>query len=306
MFDQLCGILMPKLGEYQYLLDVVFFLYPDRASAEAGKDSGGTGFFVTIPSATHPDYHHPYAVTNWHVAVGSPKSQPCPVVRVNAKSNKSRIFEHDPSEWHFRGGWHDIAVLPISLDPRTLKVEAINAQNFFLTEADVSGLEINAGEDAFMLGRFIDFDGVEENCPSMRFGNISMMAARQRQQTGFEGQSIVVDMHSRTGYSGSPVFVYRTAGSIFAKPNTIVGGGQLMKLLGVLWGQFPEDWDIQLKGSASPSTVPMLDGHSIKGMSGMSLVCPAWAIWELLNMPELKSRRATIDAELHSGSLPQA
>ena len=54
---------MPKLGEYQYLLDVVFFLYPDEDSARQGKKAGGTGFFVAIASETYPDhYHHAYAV----------------------------------------------------------------------------------------------------------------------------------------------------------------------------------------------------------------------------------------------------
>jgi hypothetical protein len=293
------GYGMPKLGEYQYLLDVVFFLYPDTASAEAGVQAGGTGFFVTLPSTTYPDhYHHVYAVTNWHVALGYQNNPPCPVFRVNRLSGPPRVFDHDPIEWQFIGGYHDIAVLPVDLDPKELKVEGISAESFCLTESQITEHEINAGEDAFMLGRFIDYDGIEENCPSMRFGNISMMKANQIQPTGCREPSFVVDMHSRTGYSGSPVFIYRTHGSIFPrKGRPFVVGGHMMKLLGVLWGQFPEQWDIKIKGAPAPQAV--VPGVSIEGMSGMSLVCPAWALIEVLNMPDLKKRRATIDASLH-------
>ena len=94
----------------------------------------------------------------------------------------------------------------------------MNYESWFLTDKDIEDAEINAGEDVFMLGRFIDYDGVEANVPSMRFGNLSMMEAHVPQPTpsGFSGASYVVDMHSRTGYSGSPVYIYRTIGSLFA------------------------------------------------------------------------------------------
>src|SRR3712207_7995101 len=45
--------------------------------------------------------------------------------------------------------------------------------------------------------------------------------------------------------SGSPVFLYRTPGSIFANTGVLLGGGRTMFLLGVLWGQFSERWAIK-------------------------------------------------------------
>src|SRR5258707_1186988 len=65
------------------------------------------------------------------------------------------------------------------------------------------------GDDTFMIGLFLDHAGVTTNVPSARFGNISMLPnprATIRQSTGYDGVSYVVDMHSRTGFSGSPVF----------------------------------------------------------------------------------------------------
>lgn len=289
---------MPKLGEYQYLLDTVFFLYPDEESARKGKRSGGTGFFVAVPSETFPQqYHHIYAVTNWHVAVNGN-----PVIRVNRKLGHPEIFPFESHEWTFIPMNHDIAVIRVELNAIEVKAEAINATSFFLSDADIAEQEINAGEDVFMLGRFVDYDGIEANCPSMRFGNISMMEAKVKQPNGYVGRSIVVDMHSRTGYSGSPVFVWRTAGSIFANRGSIIVSGHLMKLLGILWGQFPEDWDI--KDKAPPiinlnADLLSVDGAKVKGWSGMSLVIPASAIWEVLNEPRLRADRTTIDNQLH-------
>ena len=286
---------MPKLGQYQYLLDIVCFLYPDRASAIAGEDAGGTGFFVTVVSETYPDlYHHLYAVTNRHVACGSQGKPPCSTIRVNKHSGPPEIFEFDPAEWMFIPKQHDVAVIKLRLNTKVHKVEAIDVGSFFLTDQNIKEFEINAADDVFMLGRFIDYDGLEANLPSMRFGNISMMEVDVPPPNCCTGKSLVVDMHSRTGFSGSPVFVYRTAGSIFGKPDTIMGGGHMMKLLGILWGQFPEEWDVKDK-----KQVALGQNQTIEGWSGMSLVAPASAIREVLDMPKFKKRRQEIDESLH-------
>jgi hypothetical protein len=215
---------------------------------------------------------------------------------LNGKSGSPVIISSEPHEWEFVPGSHDIAVLPLSLDGSQAKVEALVASSFCLAEAELPLLEINAGEDVFMLGRFVDYDGTEANAPAMRFGNISMLKARVKQPTGFVGESVVVDMHSRTGFSGSPVFVYRTAGSIFGNEGTLVGGGHMMRLLGILWGQFPEGWDIVDAVERAKEQVAVLDGKQVRGWSGMSLVSPSWAITEALNSNNLHAQRAEAEA----------
>lgn len=295
---------MPQLGQYQHLLDTVFFLYPSEGSARAGEDAGGTGFFVAVPSKTFPNqYHHHYAVTNWHVACDG-----SPVIRVNRLSGPPEVFPFEPHEWSFIPNHHDIAVVPVTLSASTLKVSSMVYESWFLSDKEIKDAEINAGEDVFMLGRFIDYDGVEANCPSMRFGNLSMMAAHVPQPTPsrFAGASYVVDMHSRTGYSGSPVFLYRTTGSLFSAPGKLVVG-HMMKLLGILWGQFPEEWDIGDQSKKSKSAkrqaaqIPVLEGKSVKGMSGMvPRRCHVRAILKVLELSHLQEQRASIDAQLHT------
>jgi hypothetical protein len=62
-----------------------------------------------------------------------------------------------------------------------------------------------------------------------------------------------------------------------------------MKLLGIHWGQFPEIW--QLSAGQIEEASLITDGKYVKGMSGMTCVCPSSAIWEVLNLPELPKMR---------------
>src|SRR5271170_5484166 len=95
-------------------------------------------------------------------------------------------------------------------------------------------LEIGPGEDVFMVGRFIDHDGKDANIPSVRFGNISTLPQPIEQPSGStNNKSFILDLHSRTGYSGSPVFVYRTPGSDLTTHHIMAGpAGHFVLFLG--------------------------------------------------------------------------
>jgi hypothetical protein len=127
-------------------------------------------------------------------------------------------------------------------------------------------------------------------------------------------------MHSRTGFSGSPVFVYRTFGSdldsdmfglhfdhlqIDEWGNDMSRSGKLrvktlFNFLGIHWRQFPEEWEITPKKELARKEAQrrglLLEDAYIEGMSGMTCVIPAWQILEVLDMPKLKNRRNEADA----------
>ena len=197
---------MPRIP--QTIIDSVFYLYENKSDAEKGINPGGTGFIVSFRGAFDVDHYanHYYAVTNWHVAVDRGYS----VVRLNTIDGGTDILEFGPEEWDFIPSDADVAVLPIDLDPQTHRVNSISEHLFAHKEGHY---DIGVGDDVFMLGLFIDHDGVTTNIPKARFGNISMMPsidAPVLQPTRYNGESYIVDLHSRTGFSGSPVFVYRT------------------------------------------------------------------------------------------------
>jgi len=293
-----------SICQYKEILDVVFFLYPTVEDAKAGLRYGGTGFIVGIPTKGWPDqFAHHYAVTNWHVAVRDGAS----VVRLNTLDGNTDILEFGPAEWTFRPNFHDIAVMPLSLTGAH-KFRALGP-TFFLLGEEPAAIDVQVGDDTFMVGRFIDHDGVQTNRPAARFGHISMTGAPIRQPTGFDDDSIVVDLHSRTGFSGSPVFIYRTLGSEFlpaAKGRLLTGGGHVMKLLGIHWGQFYEKWSLKRlgKGQTVFESSLITDGEYVQGLSGMTCVCPSSAIWELLHEPEFIEQRANVERDMEKRLSP--
>jgi hypothetical protein len=282
---------VPKIPEV--LLKTVFYLYPDGPSAEAGRSIGGTGFIASIPSQVGGHRHY-YAVTNRHVAIDGG----CSVIRLNTRDGGTDIIEFDPADWVKHPDGQDIAACPIYVDTQKHPVGLVPLDRF-VTKELLGKSAIGPGEDVFMIGRFIDYDGGPANRPAVRFGNISVMPV----DGGAEiDSSYIIDMHSRTGYSGSPVFVYRTPGSNFDLNTTydvMNPDSRFMYFLGVHWGQFPEDWELigneARRRLAASAAAP--DSQLIRGVSGMTLVCPAWHLKELLELQQFQEQRASDEQE---------
>jgi hypothetical protein len=186
--------------------------------------------------------------------------------------------------------------------------------------------DIAVGEDVFMLGLFIDQSGHEHHAPLARFGNISMLASKSsRVAMGSRSyESYIVDMRSRSGFSGSPVFAYRTFGTNLqshtyeaieldlsglhlgadstglrnrqARVNARVD--PMVKLLGIHYAQFHEP--VKLQGLSVIDDVReeirhLVTGETfVQGLSGMTCVAPAWKIEELLECEALAQERQRI------------
>jgi hypothetical protein len=259
-----------------------------------------------------------YGVTNWHVACRDGFS----VIRLNTHGGGTDVIEFGPEDWEFIPGKYDVAVIPLNVDERHQFSSVAVASFQHALDPNVA-IQIGVGEDVFMVGLFVDHGGATTNVPSARFGHISMLPdeiAPIKQPTGFFGQSFVVDMHSRTGFSGSPVFVYRTFGSDLSKEwhdfssIEFSVGPQFLRLLGIHWGQFPEEWELRKRDSIDESRRKnlILEGAYVEGMSGMTCVIPAWNLLEVLHLPKFNKmqgdavRRAGKPREPKGESAPPA
>lgn len=302
---------MPDISASLHILDATCFLYPSREAAEAGEGFGGSGVLVSVPLISRPDQCFVYIVSNWHVAVSGGFS----VVRLNKIDGGVHIIEFGPEDWHFVPKGPDLAAVQVPL-PKDVKTTFLSL-NMFVTD-DLG--EAFVGDDVFTVGRFIDYDGQETNEPSLRFGAISMMDASVHQLTGFRGRSIIVDTHSRTGFSGSPVYLYRPGAIVItgvSMGNTSApklngpktsqrtwgfGNDTRIKLLGVHWGQFPERWEIarheKYVKSAAAQAAKITAGEYVEGLSGMSCICPASQVVDLLQSEKLRQQRQELEARL--------
>jgi hypothetical protein len=311
------------------VLNAVFYLYESYDDAKAGRNPGGTGFIVGWNKGPRTAPYHYYAVTNWHVAVDAsdPDSPPCPVIRLNTKNNQTEIINLKPKDWHYIPQGPDIAVVPIEIDSTILKWSYVPTDMFAEVD-DIQSGRVGIGDDVFMAGLFIDHDGEAVNVPSSRFGNVSVLPtpfSKIAQLTGFEAPAYILDMHSRSGFSGSPVFLYRTPGQDLTTPiyrqftvdisrppmsrrpldshDIRIFGETIFLFLGIHFGQFAEEWETgeRKPGAAWESKKRGLiqEGPFVKGWSGMTTVMPAWYITHVLEeIPEIIKMREKKEAEV--------
>lgn len=294
-FTRWVDIGMPKIDPE--VLNCVFYLYESREDAEKGMQFGGTGFFVGVPSERFQQYNHIYVyrITNWHVALEGG----CSVIRYHTPDGQIRIIELAPTDWDFPARKDDIAISP-ELDIDNVTVIPIS---MFASDQIIKERDIGVGDDVFMVGRFIDYDGSETKMPTVRFGNISLMPAPIKQPTGFIGESYCLDMRSRSGYSGSPVFVFRTPTSnldeIMRTEQKVFFSSKkaMVYLLGIHWGQFREKCEIVSDKEISLAEKHnfITEGSYIKVLSGMTCVIPCQKILDLMNMASLKEQRKIRD-----------
>ena len=302
---------MPRIS--QAILDSTFYLYRTEEDAAGGNNFGGTGFLVSYECVYQVDNgrlnnlvakHHIYAVTNWHVALRSG----CSVIRINTRDGKTKTFPVDPIDWSFVPRGDDVAVTPLPVDFSELQCNTIGTHLFETKE--YLDYRVGPGEDVFMVGRFVDHDGGTTNQPAIRFGNISVMpTAMKIPELSRTRDYYCIDLHSRSGFSGSPVFAYRTFGQdlegndIQKLVNKITNMEHIfssdfsprLSLLGIHCGQFTEEWYIDNRKRRSGKVKG--NGEYIVGMSGMAIVSPAWTIMEALDLPKFQRERAEVDAE---------
>jgi hypothetical protein len=291
---------MPRIEDR--LIKAVIYLYESADAAERGEP-GGSGFLVGEPT-TIPGAVYLFAVTNAHVA------KSCPVVRTTGPPDK-RVFIR---QWGENGGWYrhpdqdDVVVTPIGFAPK-------DARDFYLdyvprewfvtpenfTHASMDGNDpqpvgwpFGPGEEVVMLGRFLGYDGAQENQPAVRFGNLAMSPPVPiGHPWGFTQSSFVVECRSVSGYSGSPVFIFRT--------HTTTGAGLLPigadrdrygnvgspRLLGVDWANLDRvghnDYAIDWAEADAAASFPR--------RSGMLVAVPAWRLAELLDSKAVQNMK---------------
>lgn len=278
---------MPRINNQ--ILNCVFYLYPSGQAAQDDDKAGGTGFLVSVPSEKNKNLLYYYAVTNQH----------------NVKSNLSGIrfiidngtcvTETFPSEWTHHPH-DDLAVFPLDPDDSRFDIEkmkhtCINIDQF-LTKEDYETHNIGPGSDVYMIGRFIS-KAKKSTAPIVRFGNISMLPWEEIENSeGKHQESILVEMRSISGCSGSPVFIETITYTNPEKTFHMSGVSKLL-LLGVDWGHISIYTPIKIKQNSK--LFDDSDNKVVELPSGQAGVIPAWKLRELLFLDKFVNARNKID-----------
>ena len=271
----------------------IVFLYATREQAERrDPNCGGTGFIVgrgvSGPDGKHIN-HTPYIVSNRHVVH---EGSACVALINNSGGSSAEIVDIDQNDWIAHPDREDIAAVALGPYMTPTMQRAFICENHFVKHEEIKAFDIGGGDDVFMIGRFVGLDQGGVVTPATRMGSISIADAPLYVGQGQYQDSFAVEMRSRGGFSGSPVFVYRAEtgkmpgrvspemlgktpvdapflpGGVF-DPRAIFQAG-MIKLLGVNWGYI-----------TLPNEPPETNNTYMNG------VVPAWKVIELLNEPKL-------------------
>ncbi len=258
---------MPRISDE--MLHGVAFLYPTQEQAAQNERVGGTGFLVSRfgPRASKAFGFRasiPFLISNRHVVWNSG----CSVARFNRRDGGWTILNFGPENWVVHPDGDDVAAVCVfsMLDRMEDEITTASFEDL-ITEETVSKSDLGVGDDVYMMGRFINHQGRKTIRPAVRFGNISMMPEMIGNSAINQDQlSYAVEMRSRTGFSGSPVVVYRQKGmSLKELPE---GHDTGWGVLGINWGHILDE-----------------DGEN----TWLNGVVPAWKIIEVLQTPEMEA-----------------
>lgn len=218
------------------------------------------------------------------------RGAPVPTVRLNTKQGDTDLLPLRSEDWFCHPNGDDLAICRIGFPGEFHKFSAIPTSDF-LDKSFFEGDQpsIGPGNDAFFLGRFKLHDGRETNTPTARFGNVALAQPTfiKSKETGVLQESLLVEMRSLPGYSGSPVFaVPLPYGASMGMAPTIMWA----KLLGIDWCHLS---DYHRVLDSQKNQLPEL--MYVEQNSGMMGVIPAWILLEILNMPEMDKARDEIE-----------
>lgn len=273
---------MPRISEKN--LQGIAFMYKTRQEAEARVKFGGSAFLFgrqIVGSEDTPAgrVYIPYLISNRHVVW---EGSMC-VASINRRDgNPPDVFDIDQNDWHNHPGGADVSATCMMgpFDRATHNIAFI-PDSWVVTEKLISEYDIGIGDEALMIGRFVNHQGIGSNRPAVRFGAISMMPEQMWNNAlkNWE-ESFAVEMRSRTGFSGSPVITYRTPATVL----TNVPKDNFHLLLGINWGY-------------------VLDEN--KENTWLNGVVPAWKIWETLDVPALKKLHTQHERNFYDDFLPR-
>lgn len=280
------------------ILHCAVYLYPTKGQAERGERIGGSGFLVGIPMESIPGRTHVYAVTNRHVIL--PSAGNSPVVRMTSKRSRAVALSLSTDDWIMDEDLHDLAISLLPADLSEYRYTCVS-RKLFLSQDRIDEHEIGSGDEIYMIGRYVGHDNREVNRPVVRFGTIALMPeTRVKDEWGLVQESILVEMRSLPGFSGSPVFVYIPPLSI--RPRYYDKAKKTLELdarpfgpwlLGIDYSHLPIQSRIVDNGGKEHP-----EGWYAQTNSGMAAVVPVKKLEQLLDSDAAKKQRLDVEASI--------
>jgi hypothetical protein len=258
-------------------LNSVLYLYSSEEDARRGTKRGGTGFLYGIPNLSRSDSYWVFVVTCRHLI-----EKEFLYLRINTIDSGYKIFETKETDW-FPDPTEDLAIYLLPFDS-DLNVSYIIDGKDTVDQDLISRINIGPGDDVYIVGRFIQHDGIQQNTPVVRFGNLAMLPSEPvyNDEIKLETLCYLVDVRLREGFSGSPVFV-QCFNRFSREGSESSGPWNVEKLLGICWGGFKTKQDVRIGNG--DTTIP---GYAVPIHEAMACVIPSERISKLTHQYVLK------------------
>lgn len=276
----------------QKWFDSIIYFYSDVEGAEAGEQSGGTGFLLgwPMPNSTNVTL---WAVTNRHIIEQSHWT-----MRVNTKDGGFACIDTDDREWLCCKS-SDLAVRPLQLSMDIHEFSYLTSE-WLLTKDWYEALDIGPGDESITIGRFIGHGGRNSNLPAARFGQIAQSPREPVIVDGKPQECFLVESRSIGGTSGSPVYVYLDAANY--RPTINLNTAPDGSVLGQ--GSFPTSpWLLGICFAMIRSWQPVCDvsyreiqnGWQVETNTGMMGVVPAWHLYDFMDTGKAGEARKNLE-----------
>jgi hypothetical protein len=282
---------------------VATLILVDRGNGTVGV---GTGFFVGIGMASHPDRSFAYFVTAKHVLFDPALGSAMPNTVTVRTNKKCGGYQDDTFPVSLAGGSKnvflhgdptvDLAVLNAGPGVTEFDIVLVSESMFAPRDALVSRA-VREGADVFLVGMLSMYWGKEKVYPICRFGKLALAADEKVPWNGRLESLYLVEVSPSGGNSGAPVFFYLGPD---AEPGSLTVGNPTLLLAGVVKGFFSDTQPIMEQvakdGKTSRSPLKTASGNDIVTISnsGIAAVTPAYVLRELLFSDEMVAARRAV------------
>lgn len=257
----------------EYMRYSACFLVQDSTIDDVTKRRPiGTGFFVGVKEG--PDYLASYVVTARHLVDGGTAKGPI-FLRFNTVAGTFADLEVPKDEW-ITHPTTDVAIANVHL-PKGIKASYIEP-NKINRNTDIDLFDVSEGTVINTVAFFSQYYGKDTILPILRAGIISLMPhEKMKIKVGkdyyIETLAYLADTISISGHSGSPVF----------SPVNL-------RLVGIMQGHY----ELDQYSNYDTDNKPQVKGGTT---TGISVVIPAQAIHDLLEMPVVAEQRRLLKAQ---------
>ncbi|NMC59377.1 MAG: trypsin-like peptidase domain-containing protein [Candidatus Methanofastidiosa archaeon] len=254
----------------KHYVDSIVYLNSQKAINKNIVTIQGTGFMLGIPDKNQSNNYSVFVVTCKHL-LGDEKVE----VIVNTRDGLNKVIITELPDWK-TDPVKDLAIYPLAYD-EDLKNLFIRL-DFDAFHGDmIDRLNIGTGDEAYVLGRFINLEGDYKNQPICRSGIIAISTDEPIYNSYLEhgNPGYLLDLNIKKGFSGSPVFVQyenRIESSGSQKSDSWSGD----RLIGIVWGGIDEEFPIKDHNNKD------LPGAKVSILAGLIGVEPIKSIIDLI------------------------